>query len=350
MLFHAGQPLLIDSGTCDYSRPEYKNYFCASRAHNVILFNGQGQPDDDRRGSKFSGQTHSLMDGLGVKYVYADATGPMARYFARNYRHWLWLEDAILIFDDLLAHEAGRYDWLLHYAGTVNHQGQQGQQGNEVTLTNGPAKAVVRFMFPEQLNVREEPGLAERNPDQKQMYLSFSPATPAREQKFITAILPEVNGQSPPELELLRGPEMLGVRLRRAGQITDVYLNLQADGRRMHLNCNNVIDGWETDAYLLALTRPATSQTSTPQTVSRYFVSAGSYLRKDGEVVLDSLSQVTALFQAGKQMEVVLQGQELIEASLYCPAKPARLLLNGQEAKYSYDAKAKLARLRRRSR
>ena len=344
MLFHAGRPLLIDSGPCDYSRPEYRSYYMQSRAHNVVLFNGQGQPDEDRlRGSKFSGQVHSLMDGLGVKYVYADATGPMARYLVRNYRHWLWLEGAILIFDDLLAHEAGRFDWLLHYEGTAQHK------AGEVTLTNGPAKAVVRFMFPEQLTVREEQGLAERNPDQKRMYLSFSPATPAREQKFITAILPEVKGQSLPELELLRGPEMLGVRLRRAGQITEVYLNLQADGRRMHVNCNNVIDGWETDAYLLALTRPATSQTSTPQTMSRYFVSAGSYLRKGGQVVLDSLSQVTALFQAGQQMEVVLQGQELIEASLYCPAKPARLLLNGQEAKYSYDANAKLARLRRRS-
>ncbi|MGH9840407.1 MAG: heparinase II/III family protein, partial [Blastocatellia bacterium] len=348
MLFHAGRPLLIDSGPCDYSRPEYRSYYLQSRAHNVVLFNGQGQPDEDRlRGSKFSGQAHSLMDGLGVKYVYADATGPMARYFARNYRHWLWLEGAILIFDDLLAHEAGRFDWLLHYAGSVN---QQGQQGNEVTLTNGPAKAVVRFMFPEQLTVREEQGLVERDPDQKRMYLSFSPAAPSREQKFIAAILPEVKGQSLPELELLRGPEMIGVRLRRAGQITDVYLNLQADGRRMHVNCNNVIDGWETDAYLLALTRPATSQTSTPQTVSRYFVSAGSYLRKDGQVVLDSLSQVTALFNSGRQMEVWLQGQQMIEAALHCVTRPARLTVNGEEAKYSYDSNAKLARLRRRSR
>ncbi|MGH8694391.1 MAG: hypothetical protein ACREVM_09215, partial [Burkholderiales bacterium] len=222
-----------------------------------------------------------------MKYVYADATGPMARYLSRNYRHWLWLEGAILIFDDLLAHEAGRFDWLLHYAGSAR------REGNEVKLTNGPATAVVRFLFPEQLSVREEQGLVEDEPDQKLTYLSFAPATPAREQKFITAILPVEQGQTGalPELELLRGPEMIGVRLRRAGQITDVYLNLQADGRRMHVNCNNVIDGWETDAYLLALTRPATSQTSTPQTVSRYFVSAGSYLTKGEDIALAAYEQ-----------------------------------------------------------
>ncbi len=44
MLFHAGQPLLIESGTCDYGRPEYRNYYMQSRAHNVVLFNGRGSP------------------------------------------------------------------------------------------------------------------------------------------------------------------------------------------------------------------------------------------------------------------------------------------------------------------
>jgi len=90
---------------------------------NVVLFNGQGQPEEDfMRGSKFSGRVHSLLDGLGVKYVYADATGAMARYLSRNYRHWLWLEGAILIFDDLLAYEAGRFDrnWRACGAGPAD--------------------------------------------------------------------------------------------------------------------------------------------------------------------------------------------------------------------------------------
>ncbi|MGH9338017.1 MAG: heparinase II/III family protein, partial [Acidobacteriota bacterium] len=341
MLFHAGQPLLIDSGTCDYGRPEYRNYYLQSRAHNVVLFNGQGQPDEDRlRGTKFSGQVHSLMDGLGVKYLYADATGPMARYLRRNYRHWLWLEGAILIFDDLLAHEAGRFDWLLHYAGSAS------QQGNEVTLTNGPAQAVVRIMFPEQLTVREERGLAERNPDQKRMYLSFSPGAPSREQKFIAAILPDVQGQSLPELELLRGPEMIGVRLRRPGQVTDVFLNLQADGRRMHVNSNNVIDGWETDAYLLALTRPQSAAGSDPDQITRCFVSCGSYVRKDAKILLDSLSKVDALFRSGKKTEVWLRGQKVIELALRCPDRPVSLVVNDHAEAFDYDVKERLVRLR----
>ena len=59
---------------------------------------------------------HSLIDGLGLKYVYADATGPMARSFSRNYRHWdLESDNIILIIDDVQAHTPGQMDWLLHY-------------------------------------------------------------------------------------------------------------------------------------------------------------------------------------------------------------------------------------------
>ena len=91
----------------------------------MVLFDGQGQPATDfhDRGVKFRGQLHDMIDGLGLRYVYADATGPMARYFSRNYRHWLWLDGVILVIDDILAYEEGRFDWLLHYAGEARVDG-----------------------------------------------------------------------------------------------------------------------------------------------------------------------------------------------------------------------------------
>ena len=118
ILFKEGVPLIIDSGTCSYGRKEYSSYYCQSRAHNVILFDGAGQPKEDLQvGCKFPGHMHGLIDGLGLKYVYADATGPMARWFSRNYRHWFWSGDVILMIDEVSAHTAGKMDWLLHYQG-----------------------------------------------------------------------------------------------------------------------------------------------------------------------------------------------------------------------------------------
>ena len=306
ILFHAGAPLIIDSGTCDYSRPEYTGYYAQSRAHNVVLFEGHGQPPEDlRRGCKFPGRLHGLVDGLGIKYVYADSTGPMARYLSRNYRHWLWAEGVILVFDDLLAHESGRFNWLLHYSGTAR------QTSDGAVLANGKARAEIRFLFPDRTEAREERGLAPGSPDQSVSYLAFSPAIPAREQKFIVAIVPDrEDRQAPlPSLEPLRGPEMIGVRIRHGQQVTSVYLNLQADGRRMHLNSNNVIEGWDTDAYLVVITRPASAEPGDAGAVTRYFVACGSYLRSQGTVVLDSLSKVDAVWRPGKPTEVVIGGQ-----------------------------------------
>jgi hypothetical protein len=280
VLFHRGVPLLIDSGTCSYARREYGGYYVQGRAHNVILFNGEGEPREDiRRGAKTPGRVYSLLDAEGVKYCYADATGPMARYFQRNYRHFLWIDGALLLFDDVLSHEPGRLDWLLHYAGAA----QAASSG--AVVTNGEARAEVRFLHPQEVAVREEKGLADHAPDRPAPYFAFSPKTPAREQKFVVAVL--LAGA--PSVEPIAGPLMLGARLTSPGRVTSVYLNLQADGRRTHENSNNTMDGWETDAYLLAVTRGPGG--------SRYFVSCGSYLRREGKVLLDSLTKVDRVWK-----------------------------------------------------
>ncbi len=354
ILYHAGQPLLIDSGKCSYAHRAYNGYYRQSRAHNVVLFNGLGQPEDDpARGAKFPGRVHGLLDGHGVKYVYADAAGPMARHFRRDFRHWLWLDGVILIFDDLLAHEPGRFDWLLHHAGAAR------RDAATIEVVHGAARARVKMLFPEDPEIREEDGLNDNEPEAPVKFLAFSNRTPALEQKFITAVTPvpafprhSSAGGPPgsaaplPAVELLREPDALGVRVRHEDRITDVYLNLQADGRRMHLNSNNTIAGWETDAYLFALTRPAAAGAASPDNVTRWFVSAGSYLRRDGRVVLASVSKVDALFRPGAEIDLHLNGQDTIDLALGCDAKPAGITVNGKARSFRYTADGKLARFR----
>jgi oligo-alginate lyase len=292
VLYHAGFPLIIDSGTCSYGNSAYTRYYVQSQAHNVILFNGQGEPSQDHlRAVKFPGHLHSLVDRMGVRYVYADATGPMAHVFARNYRHWLWIDNVILIFDDLLAYQEGNFDWLLHYEGKAQ------QAGNTVALVNGEARADIQFLYPESLDAHEEKGLAEHAPDRQVPYLAFRTRQSVRVQKFITAIVPHPPaGGSLPKVQPLSASDSIGVRIENGNTVTDAYLNLQADGRRMHVNSNNNIDGWETDAYLMAWTRPV-DRRADPSGVTRFFVSCGSYLRRQGRVYLDSLAKIDAVWQ-----------------------------------------------------
>ncbi len=296
ILFHKGKPLIIDSGNCSYSRREYTSYYRHSKAHNVILIDGHGQNPEDcgngDRGTVTPGRIHRLIDTEGLRYVFADATGPTSWKFSRNYRHFLWLGGAILIFDDVRTHEAGRFEWLLHY------QDRADKQDGRILLSNGDARAVVLPLFPEEINVTEKKGLKDHDPDTEVTYLAFSPEEAGRENKFITAVLPLGPGDNEPkvQIERLKTNDAIGARLSEGEMVTDVYLNLQADGRKMHRNSCNIIDGWDTDAYMFAVTRPKGADKNDPDSVVRYFVACGSYLRRDGKVVLDSLSKIYTVF------------------------------------------------------
>jgi hypothetical protein len=349
LLFHRGKPVLIDSGNCSYGRLEYHGYYLQSRAHNVVLFNGNGQNREDLfRGSKEPGQVYHLIDHSRIKYVYADATGPMSRYFSRNYRHFLWLDGVILIVDDLYAHEEGSMQWLLHYEGEASKE-----EGGGYAVANGAARVIVRTIFPREVRVSEEEGLADHDPDRKVPYFSFTPPAAAREQKFITAVIPMPAGDvgGSPDIAPLQGAEWIGVRIRHEGKQTDVILNLRADGRVMHRNSIIRANGYETDAYLFAVTTPDREGTQIKQGTEAAepdfcFLAYGSFLRRDGNVLYTSLSKATAAFTLnGEVLEAFLHGQPQFTAEIYAAAPPSRITLNGKEAEGSYLADKKRVKL-----
>ncbi len=325
VLFKDGMPLIIDSGTCSYGRPEYTTYYRQSRAHNVILFNGEGQPQEDLdRGCKFPGAMPCLIDGLGMKYAYADATGPMARWFARNYRHWLWSGDVLLVIDDVLAHTPGRMDWLLHYDGESSAGGE-----GAVTLKNGAAKAVVKMLYPAN-TYREEVGLADHDPDRKIPYLVFEPGDEARSRQFFTAIC--LNPEAVPEFEVLQGENYIGVRVRTQESVEETYLNLRAVNGSIHMNSAVWVGEWMTDAYLLHVRRLAAGDGA----VERFFVSDGSYVRKGQTSILESLTKVTAGWTQGERMEIV-SSDTRPPVQLGAARAPREVRWNGRPVATVYD-------------
>jgi hypothetical protein len=364
VLFHEGKPLIIDSGSCSYSRPEYTSYYRQSKAHNVVLIDGQAQNPEDcsrgDRGVKTPGWLHDLLDLAGVKYVFADATGPTSWKFSRNYRHFVWIDDVILIFDDIRTHEPGKLEWLLHYEGSrvglappkplAQEEESVGQAPPYVLiLSNEDAKVTVRPLFPQGMQVAEKKGLKDRNPDKEVAYLALSPEGAMREAKFVVAIMPmrKADGDRAPRIEPLTADNAIGARIRDDKTTTDVWLNLMADGRRMHRNSNNIIDGWDTDAYLIALTRAAEAIESDPDSITRCFVACGSYLRKNGKVTLQSLSKVDAVFTCqSPEMKIALHGQPVTRASIRATAKPRSVNLNGQQIDPTYDAQNKTVTFR----
>ncbi|SKC54237.1 heparinase II/III domain-containing protein [Ohtaekwangia koreensis] len=355
VLYHRGKNLLIDGGDVNYGLPEYSSYFVRSEAHNVMLFNGQAQDSQDQyHAVKNPGRLYNLIDAGKLKYILADATGPTSHFFLRNYRNFLWVGNVILVIDDVKTYEPGKFEWLLHAEKDVK------QKGPDLEITCDSASVLVRPLFPEMLptgyphdfpekmKLEERVGIKDRDAKTKITYYAISPAEPSRQTKFITAILLLDDANKPiktftgssgasgaagrtnlPILEKLEGKDMIGVKITQGEEVTYIYFNLLADGRLMHRNSINTMNGWETDAYMLVITFPEKSDTGNPDDATEYFVSNGSFLRKDEKVIVHSLSKVFMSVQHDDgKLNVHLQGQPIINVKLLANKKPTVLRVN----------------------
>jgi len=246
MLFYQGQNLLTDGGTVYYNNPEYADYFFQSQAHNVVLFNGEGQSrNDEYFGVKTPGKLYNLIDAGNIKYIYGDATGPTSQNFDRNFRHFLWIGNVILIIDDLKAHEAGKIEWLLHYGNA-----EAKKEGLNIKVSKEKAHVFVRPLFPETLvdagfphdfpekmilSVKE--GIHDHTSNVKENYYAIAAPEKLKQTKGITAIiLPDEQDSNLPKIEKIEGKDMIGVKITQNGIVTNVYLNILADGRMMGRN------------------------------------------------------------------------------------------------------------------
>jgi len=363
VLYHKGQNLLIDGGDVNYALPEYSGYYVRSEAHNVMLFNGKAQdPQDEYYAVKNPGHLYNLVDGGNLKYMLADAQGPTSRFFLRNYRNFLWIGNVILIIDDIKTYEAGKFEFLLHFQDTAI------KKGPDIEVSKEGASILFRPLFPETLptgyphdfpdkmKLEQRIGLKDRDAKTKIPYYAISPAEDIRQTKFINAIILLDDSNKPadtftgssganaavsrthlPKIERLEANNMIGVRITQQGKVTDVFFNLLADGRLMHRNANNVMNGWETDAYIMAVTYPEKADTSNPDNATAFFISNGSYVRKQNKTFLHSLSKVFMYAEKkNNKMDVLLQGQPLMHVLLRSPQKPQQLLLNGKNVPVMY--------------
>ena len=348
IVFHNGKYLIIDSGNSSYGNPLYTQYYCQSEAHNVVLFNGEGQDREDPYfGVVNHGSLHNLVDAGDFKYLLANATGPYLHILKRNYRNFIWVGDVLLVIDDLLAREPGQFEWLLHY------NGESKRRGLDLSIKDGDAEVLVRPLypetfpdgglphdFPEKMRLEEKLGWEDHHPENRQSYWSVSHFEKTARTKFISAIVfkNDENKDKLPVIERFDGKDYLGVRITQDGKTTEVYLNLLADGRVKHRNSVIEMNGWQTDAYITALTFKADSDCSKVGNIESLFVGHGSYLKREGQVLMHALSKYTSHIKDfnGKQ-EVVFQGQPTVTCNIYSPQKKETVAINKELVKGEYN-------------
>lgn len=306
ILFHKGVDIIKDAGNCSYGKPEYREYFFQSPAHNVVLFNGEGQKTYQQyHGTMLPGSVSNLLDGGNIKYVMADGTGPMSHAFDRNFRHYLWIDNVIYVVDDIHSHEPGHFEWLWHPGGDAK------KSGFDLEITNGDAAVAIRPLYPAPLApsnyVHDYPenmywevktGPKEDLSGQEEYYSFHLPGDTDRVKALTAIILKDSpKDRNLPDIERREGKDWIGLRVKHNGKITDLYINQLADGRLMHQNSWINADGWDTDAYMLAVTYPENGDASNPEEI---FIGHGSSLRKGVDVHYASLSKLNVIVKGDK--------------------------------------------------
>lgn len=335
ILFHKGVDIIKDAGNCSYGKPEYREYFFQSPAHNVVLFNGEGQKTYQQyHGTMLPGKVSSLMDAGNIKYVFADGTGPMSHAFDRNMRHFLWIDNIIYVIDDIHAHEPGHFEWLWHPGGDAK------KKGYDLEITNGNSSVAIRPLYPKTLaysnyvhdypedmywEIKEGP---KEDLTGNEEYYSFHLPGNTDRVKGVTAIIlkESANDKNLPVIERSQGKDWIGLKVKQGSKITDIYINDLADGRLMHLNSWINPDGWTTDAYLLAISYDEKGDSANPDEV---FIGYGSALRRNDRVYYSSLSKHNVAIHNNDVPEITVNGQK--GSLITLEGNSSKIKVNGKE-------------------
>ena len=249
ILYRNGVNEIYDPGTVFYGENSYIGYLITSKAHNVVLYNGNGQDKRDfLQFARLKGELFNYVDKEGLRCVTADITGPMSRWYRRHLRHFVWSGNMIVIYDDIESHEDGTLTFLLH------------AQENNCFKMLTPCKAEMQTVYDED---KEHPVQC----------MAYSVDTNGCKGKFVSVLC------------LDDSKEVCYAEIKDGCKITSgettVYINYLSDDPVAAKNCINSFDGLVTDGIMAV------------KSGSRYGVVNGSILRKNGKSIIDTPARVT---------------------------------------------------------
>lgn len=281
VIFHKGRPLFIDGGSCSYGSPLYHPYFCQDAAHSVIRIGGEGRRDEELyRGTKFPGALIDTYSGEDFFFVQADSTGPLCHLCSRMFRNFFWFDNRILvIFDEVFCHKESTVEFTLHFDADFI------REGNTVLFDNGVSAARLTSHSPEMLySVRH--GHPDHRENEDMPYIELKTAAEERTHLLINTVELDYP-ENPVSFSNIEGVNYSGICIEDEKLTRRILFNKTADGHIMHDNSNNVIEGFDTDAYMLVITQ------NKADGKTRVLMVCGSYLRLNGRALISSFTKLT---------------------------------------------------------
>ena len=171
-------------------------------------------------------------------------------------------------------------------------------------------------------------------------YYSFHLPGEHKRVKGLTAVIlkDSPDDKDLPMMERTEGKDWIGLKVRRNGKVTDIYINQLADGRLMHNNSWITADGWTTDAYMFAVTY---DEGTDPAKASEMFVCYGSALRRGEVSYYSSLSKLFVMQRReGKKLDLRVEGQPRVNVKIREEERPSSMTVNGKDFPVTYKDKS----------
>ena len=204
----------------------------------------------------------------------------MAHLCSRLYRNFIWIENRLLVIvDDVCCHAPQTVQFTLHYDGTYR------REGGAVLFDNDGMTAKLISHSPVTA-LTEKAGHAPHRETEDKPYIELRDEASERTHTLFHTLELDPEDRSV-VYEKLTDANGEGLRITDGDLTREIWYNRLADGHVMHDNSQTTLGGFDTDAYLLMITRDGREQTE------RVLAVCASFLRREGAVHYSSFVKKT---------------------------------------------------------
>jgi len=159
VIYHRGRQRVIDPGVIAYADPIYQTFLKHTKAHNVVMIDGQRQ-------WRLDGKITDFLSADGAGLAAADLTDAYQDIISRWHRGVAFLDDGIyVVWDRLRAEDPHTYAWLVHPRGEFR------VEDGKVSIGDGDSGLNLWLLSGSKPELETLPGYIGK---EEQPYLSFS--------------------------------------------------------------------------------------------------------------------------------------------------------------------------------
>ena len=326
-----GERLVIEPGVSSltYDDPHMEDWYWATVSQNTVLVNGN--PQSQARGTTRGAKAGEVTDFFATDFydrVVGSAAGAYQGKLVKYVRQVVFVRpDYFVVFDDLEAPNAVKFDTLLHALGTNSIAAS----GDAVTVTRNSVRLHDTVLFPAGFTsaIRAGRPVLFQGADQPTSYVQLTTASPSTTARFLQVLTPLPVTATPPPVTRVEGPNVIGARVQGPSG-TDTLLFSTGTGT--------------VSTESISMDGQACLVRKNGGSLSLYALHEGKELRSEGSSLILATTEMTAAVRMEESTTGVLRLPAPAEVRIRT-IPPGRVRVDGIDHPFSYDPETGLLSL-----